>query len=203
MPRRASSARTPPPSAGSSSTATAWRTSSAHAKVPDNTLHLSVPAERVDDFLRSLTVSRCRDRAAGAGVLSQPDRGAAVNGLVDMKIGLLGSGPHDLKLSYVTEAPAWKPSYRFILGAERQGGAAGVGGGRQHLGRGPGIRSSSGSARALRCRSVMTCGRSVWSSVRPCAAKMFLPWRRRPVARHLSTGGSRRRRSSWLICRMR
>lgn len=86
-----------------------------HAKVTDDTLHLSVPAERVDDFLRSLTVL---DASTGQPApVSYPTRpGEAVNGLVDMKIGLPGAGPHDLKLSYVTEAPAWKPSYRFVLG---------------------------------------------------------------------------------------
>lgn len=85
------------------------------ARVEGNTLHLSVPAERVDDFLRSLTVV---DASTGQPApVSYPSRASdAVNGLVDMKIGLLGAGPHDLKLSYVTESPAWKPSYRFVLG---------------------------------------------------------------------------------------
>lgn len=85
-----------------------------YAKVTDSTLHLSVPAERVDDFLRSLTVV---DASTGQPApVSYPTRpGEAVNGLVAMKIGLPGVGPHDLRISYVTESPAWKPSYRFIL----------------------------------------------------------------------------------------
>jgi hypothetical protein len=33
-----------------------------------------------------------------------------------MEIGLAGKRPHELRLSYVTEAPAWKPSYRVVLG---------------------------------------------------------------------------------------
>src|SRR5581483_4356121 len=33
-------------------------------------------------------------------------------------IRLPGAAPHDLKLSYVTEAPSWKPSYRVVLGKE-------------------------------------------------------------------------------------
>ena len=32
-----------------------------------------------------------------------------------MKIHLGGKGPHQVKLSYVTETPAWKPSYRIML----------------------------------------------------------------------------------------
>ncbi|MCS6901929.1 MAG: DUF4139 domain-containing protein, partial [Myxococcales bacterium] len=30
-----------------------------------------------------------------------------------------GSGPHDLRLTYVTEAPAWKPSYRIVLAPDK------------------------------------------------------------------------------------
>ena len=36
-------------------------------------------------------------------------------GLIDMRIGVRGAG-HRLKLSYVTESPSWKPSYRVVLG---------------------------------------------------------------------------------------
>ena len=32
-----------------------------------------------------------------------------------MQIKLPGNRPHELRLSYVTEAPAWKPSYRVVL----------------------------------------------------------------------------------------
>ena len=33
-----------------------------------------------------------------------------------MNIGLSGASAHQLRLSYVTEAPSWKPSYRVVLG---------------------------------------------------------------------------------------
>jgi hypothetical protein len=39
----------------------------------------------------------------------------SASGLVDMQIKLPGNRPHELRLSYVTEAPAWKPSYRVVL----------------------------------------------------------------------------------------
>jgi hypothetical protein len=85
------------------------------ATVNEDNLRLSVPAERVDDFLRSLTVV---DADTGQPTpVSYPTAGALQggSGLIDMKIGLSGPGPHRLKLSYVTESPSWKPSYRLVL----------------------------------------------------------------------------------------
>jgi len=38
------------------------------------------------------------------------------SGLIEMKIQLSGAKPHKLKLTYVTESPSWKPSYRITLG---------------------------------------------------------------------------------------
>jgi hypothetical protein len=85
------------------------------ATVDDDTLRLAVPAERVDDFLRSLTVINA-DTGQPAPV-SYPTAGARQggSGLIDMKIGLSGVAPHRLKLSYVTESPSWKPSYRLVM----------------------------------------------------------------------------------------
>src|SRR6476620_612456 len=85
------------------------------ATVNDDTLRLSVPAERVDDFLRSLTVINA-DTGQPAPV-SYPTAGARQGGssLIEMKIGLSGTAPHRLKLSYVTESPSWKPSYRLVM----------------------------------------------------------------------------------------
>lgn len=89
-----------------------------YARVPDDTLHLSVPADKVDDFLKSLTVV---DAQTGKPApIAYPTAGQSVEGtgLIDMNISLQGSAPHDLKLSYVTEAPSWKPSYRVVLGKQ-------------------------------------------------------------------------------------
>ena len=85
------------------------------ATVEGDTLRLAVPAERVDDFLRSLTVIDA-DTGQPAPV-SYPTSGAREGGtrLIDMKIGLSGAATHRLKLSYVTESPAWKPSYRLVM----------------------------------------------------------------------------------------
>ncbi len=87
------------------------------ANVTGDHLDLKVPADKVDDFLKSLTVV---DAQTGQPApISYPTRQATGSGtgLIDMKIGLSGPNSHRLKLSYVTEAPSWKPSYRVVLGA--------------------------------------------------------------------------------------
>ncbi len=85
------------------------------ARVERDTLDLKVPADKVDDFLKSLTVV---DAHTGEPApIAYPTRApASDDGLIDMKISLQGAGPHDLRVSYVTEAPSWKPSYRIVLG---------------------------------------------------------------------------------------
>lgn len=85
------------------------------ADVTDNTLKLAVPADKVDDFLKSLTVV---DAATGkpAPIAYPTDVPRDGRAIIDMKIRLPEAGPHKLRLSYVTEAPAWKPSYRIVIG---------------------------------------------------------------------------------------
>ena len=93
-----------------------------YAKVDDDKLTLAVPPDKIDDFLKSLSVVDARtgepapvayptDASAAAAGTS----GATGSGLVDMQIKLPGAHPHELRLSYVTEAPAWKPSYRVVI----------------------------------------------------------------------------------------
>jgi hypothetical protein len=87
-----------------------------YAHVDDGELKLAVPADKVDDFLKSLTVV---DAHSGKPApVSYPTSGTAADseGLVRMTIQVPKGAPHDLKLSYVTESPAWKPSYRITLG---------------------------------------------------------------------------------------
>ncbi len=85
------------------------------ADVTGDHLDLKVPADKVDDFLKSLTVV---DAQTGKPApVSYPTKPATEGGtgLIDMRIGLSTPSTHRLKLSYVTEAPAWKPSYRVML----------------------------------------------------------------------------------------
>lgn len=93
-----------------------------YAEVQGDSLKLDVPHDKVDDFLKSLTVV---DATTGEPApISYPSAPAA-GGTIDMKVGVTrgaaakGSGgarPHKLRLSYVTEAPSWKPSYRVVVG---------------------------------------------------------------------------------------
>jgi hypothetical protein len=88
-----------------------------YATVPGDQLRLAVPADKVDDFLKSLTVV---DAMTGqpAPIAYPTSAPAGPTGLLDMDIHLSGAAPHRLKLSYVTEAPSWKPSYRVTLGKD-------------------------------------------------------------------------------------
>ena len=87
------------------------------AHIEADSLRLAVPADKVDDFLKSLTVvdARTGEPAPIAYPTTAP---ASEGGLIDMKITLTGPTSHDLRLSYVTEAPSWKPSYRMVLGKD-------------------------------------------------------------------------------------
>lgn len=80
------------------------------AHVAGDRLSVAVPADKVDDFLKSLTVL---DAATGKPLaVSFPRQDSVREGIVDMVIQLPGKGPTDVVLTYITEAPAWKPSYR-------------------------------------------------------------------------------------------
>jgi hypothetical protein len=95
-----------------------------YAKVDDDKLTLAVPPDKVDDFLKSLNVVDARtgeptpvSYPTDTEHAQPPDGagGAGAPGLISMQIKLPGNRPHELRLSYVTEAPAWKPSYRVVL----------------------------------------------------------------------------------------
>ncbi len=82
------------------------------AKITGHDLTVRVPREKVDDFLKSLTVV---DATTGKTLpVSFPRRRGEADGIVEMTIQLPTTADvTDLKLTYVTEAPAWKPSYRI------------------------------------------------------------------------------------------
>ncbi len=84
------------------------------AHVNDQKLTLQVPADKVNDFLKSLTVVDAKTGQALPVDFPQPGR-ADTSGNVEMTVRLPEAGPHDLRLSYVSEAPAWKPSYRVMV----------------------------------------------------------------------------------------
>lgn len=88
-----------------------------YADVEGNALHLQVPADKLDDFLKSLTVSDALTNTPEP-IVYPTDVPNSGSGLIEMKIQLSGTKSHKLKLTYVTESPSWKPSYRITLGQD-------------------------------------------------------------------------------------
>ncbi|HWL87656.1 MAG TPA: DUF4139 domain-containing protein [Polyangiaceae bacterium] len=85
-----------------------------YARVNGDSLKLEVPPDKTDDFLKSLTVT---DTTTGkpAPVTYSTEASRWSSGDIGMEIRLSGPRPHEVRLSYVTDAPSWKPSYRVVL----------------------------------------------------------------------------------------
>ncbi|HSK04521.1 MAG TPA: OmpA family protein [Kofleriaceae bacterium] len=85
------------------------------ATVTGGVLTVSVPRDRVDDFLKSLTVVDAISRKPlPVSIPRQQDDGA----FLVMKLQLPTKDRADVVLTYVTESPAWKPSYRVVVGEQ-------------------------------------------------------------------------------------
>ena len=87
------------------------------AQVTDGVLSLTVPGDKINDFLKSLTV---KDAKTGETLpVSFPTAGTnASDGKVEMRVQIAESGVHDVVLTYITESPAWKPSYRVMVAGD-------------------------------------------------------------------------------------
>jgi hypothetical protein len=85
------------------------------ATVEDGKLVVRVPRERVDDFLKSLTVVDPRTHEPlSVTIPRRDDTGDQLTMTLET-----GDARHaDVLLTYVTEAPAWKPSYRVVVGKD-------------------------------------------------------------------------------------
>ncbi|MFT7581394.1 MAG: hypothetical protein ACI9MR_003070 [Myxococcota bacterium] len=94
------------------------------AQVKEAQITLTVPHDKVDDFLKSLTIA---DAETGKPLpVSYQTSGANSAGTVDMTIQVKEPGVRSVTLTYLTEAPAWKPSYRAVVdedGIQLQGWA--------------------------------------------------------------------------------
>ncbi|HEX4423734.1 MAG TPA: OmpA family protein [Kofleriaceae bacterium] len=84
------------------------------ATVSGGVLTVSVPRERVDDFLKSLTVVDAISRQPLP--ISIPRRETDDGTNLVMQLQLPTKDTADVVLTYVTESPAWKPSYRVVVG---------------------------------------------------------------------------------------
>lgn len=83
-------------------------------RADSGTVDLRVPAAQVDDVLRTLTVVD-GSHAAITGVRMLPaDRDEDVL----LRVGLANEGARDLRISYVTELPGFRPTYRLVVGDE-------------------------------------------------------------------------------------
>ena len=86
------------------------------ATVVGGFLTVSVPRDRVDDFLKSLTVVDAISKQPLP--ISIPRQQADDGAYLVMKLQLPNAKEKaDVVLTYVTESPAWKPSYRVVVGA--------------------------------------------------------------------------------------
>ena len=84
------------------------------ATVSGGVLTVSVPRDRVDDFLKSLTVVDAISKQPLP--VSIPREQAHDGNYLVMKLQLPSKATADVVLTYVTESPAWKPSYRVVVG---------------------------------------------------------------------------------------
>jgi len=83
------------------------------ALVRGGKLTVVVPRERVDDFLKSLTVvdAKTKDPLPVTFPRDQGDFGQFVEMSLEVP-----TDNAEVVLTYVTESPAWKPSYRLVVG---------------------------------------------------------------------------------------
>jgi hypothetical protein len=88
------------------------------ATVHGGKLTVSVPRERVDDFLKSLTVvdAKTQKPLPVSFPRQQSESGAFLDMTLDVPMAKNPGETADVLLTYVTEAPVWKPSYRIAVG---------------------------------------------------------------------------------------
>jgi hypothetical protein len=93
-----------------------------HATVTGGVLTVSVPRDRVDDFLKSLTVVDAISGKALPVSIPRQQSGDGTN--LEMHLQLppeaAANGKAEVILTYVTESPSWKPSYRVAVGDKGQ-----------------------------------------------------------------------------------
>lgn len=83
------------------------------AVVTNGELRLNVPVDRVDDFLKSLKVVDAKTGESLAVSFKTVESGTDET---EMVVSLPTKQPREIKVSYVTDSPSWKPSYRVVLG---------------------------------------------------------------------------------------
>ncbi|HEY3808005.1 MAG TPA: OmpA family protein [Kofleriaceae bacterium] len=87
-----------------------------HATVEGGLLTVTVPRDRVDDFLKSLTVVDVASNKALPIAIPRQEEGDGTN--LVMNLQLPTKAKTEVVLTYVTESPSWKPTYRVAVGAK-------------------------------------------------------------------------------------
>jgi len=87
------------------------------AQVEGGKLTVRVPRDRVDDFLKSLTVvdAKSGKPLPASFPRQQSDGGPFLEMTLDIPTAKEPGQVADVVLTYVTEAPVWKPSYRIAI----------------------------------------------------------------------------------------
>ncbi len=87
------------------------------AQVTGGKLTISVPRDRVDDFLKSLTVVEAHSGKPlpVSFPRQQAEGGPFLDMVLDVPTAQKPGEVADVVLTYVTEAPVWKPSYRIAM----------------------------------------------------------------------------------------
>src|SRR5215831_17528494 len=86
------------------------------AATSDGKLSVRVPRERVDDFLKSLTVVDPATRKPLAVSIPRREADDGAGGFLTMTLETPERQRADVLLTYITDAPSWRPSYRIVVG---------------------------------------------------------------------------------------
>nr|HEX4318766.1 carboxypeptidase regulatory-like domain-containing protein [Kofleriaceae bacterium] len=89
-----------------------------HAIVENGQLTVRVPRDRVDDFLKSLTVIDADTQKPMSVTIPRTE--VEGGGFLTMTVDTGDRSRAPVLMTYVTEAPAWKPSYRAVIGADNK-----------------------------------------------------------------------------------
>ena len=89
-----------------------------HAVVEDGKLTVRVPRDRVDDFLKSLTVIDASTQKPLSVTIPRTE--VADGGYLTMTVDTGDRTRAPVLMTYVTESPAWKPSYRAVIGPDNK-----------------------------------------------------------------------------------
>jgi hypothetical protein len=87
------------------------------AIVKNGSLTIHVPRAAVDDFLKSLTVVDPKTNEPLAVSIPRKEQQSGDGSVLTLQLTTPDKTPEKVMITYVTESPAWKPSYRAVVGS--------------------------------------------------------------------------------------